>query len=117
MFAHLIKQYATYNLRFGMLLFAITWTFFGNAQQWQEFESISFDRYSRPLVNVVKDGKQYYYHLESSKSSASCVACCSKSVPLTNNNAYLTHQMQAKAFSCTSETNVHKGGRKGNSGI
>lgn len=32
---------------------------------WQEFESVGYSRYSHPLVNVAKDGKQYYYHLDS----------------------------------------------------
>ncbi|HLT86747.1 MAG TPA: WG repeat-containing protein [Sphingobacterium sp.] len=32
---------------------------------WQEYESIGFSRYSHPLVNIVKNGQQYYYHLDS----------------------------------------------------
>lgn len=33
--------------------------------EWQEFESIGFSRYSHPLVSVSKEGKKYYYHLDS----------------------------------------------------
>lgn len=32
---------------------------------WQEFESVGYSRSSRSLVNVMKDGMQYYYHLDS----------------------------------------------------
>src|SRR5690606_24232196 len=34
-------------------------------QVWQEYESIGFSRYSHPLVNIVKNEQQYYYHLDS----------------------------------------------------
>ncbi|MGO1788007.1 MAG: WG repeat-containing protein [Sphingobacterium sp.] len=45
---------------FLMLLFSVC----AAAQEWQEFESLGYDRNDHPFVKVVKDGKQYYYHLD-----------------------------------------------------
>ncbi len=38
---------------------------FAQGYEWQEFESVGFSSYGHTLVNVSKEGKKYYYHLDS----------------------------------------------------
>lgn len=48
----------------SLLFFTMLFSVCAVAQEWQEFESIAYDRYNHPLVKVTKEGRQYYYHLD-----------------------------------------------------